>query len=189
MYGAIVIDPAAPDPVAYDREHVIMLADWSFMHPHTQLRKMKAQPGYFNMQKQTLSRADGLGWPYLPLLNVFDATQLATAAIIPWVFFGTGNENILWGFQFTLGTSLLLGLLHVLAADHDGPVGRRDLLGLGAGLLAIMSSGIGLVMVLAASGTALGRRGWRAALVHAGPLAVIYLCWWIVAIIFGSICR
>ncbi|MBP7628967.1 MAG: hypothetical protein KA758_00830 [Acidimicrobiales bacterium] len=106
---------------------------------------------------------------------------LATAAIIPWVFFGTGNENILWGFQFTLGTSLLLGLLHVLAADHDGPVGRRDLLGLGAGLLAIMSSGIGLVMVLAASGTALGRRGWRAALVHAGPLAVIYLCWWIVA--------
>ena len=65
---------------------------------------------------------------------------LATAAIIPWVFFGTGNENILWGFQVTLGTSLLLGLVHVLAADHDGPVGRRDLLGLGAGLLAIMSS-------------------------------------------------
>ena len=32
-----------------------MLADWSFMHPHTQLRKLKAQPGYFNMQKQTLS--------------------------------------------------------------------------------------------------------------------------------------
>ncbi|MDG5971622.1 copper resistance system multicopper oxidase [Sphingomonas paucimobilis] len=55
MYGAIIIDPAAPDPVAYDREHVIMLADWSFMHPHTQLRKLKAQPGYFNMQKQTLS--------------------------------------------------------------------------------------------------------------------------------------
>jgi CopA family copper-resistance protein len=55
MYGAIVIDPAGPDPVAYDREHVIMLADWSFLHPHTILRKLKAQGGYFNMQKQTLA--------------------------------------------------------------------------------------------------------------------------------------
>ncbi len=55
LYGAIVIDPAGPDPVAYDREHVILLADWSFMHPHTQLRKLKAQGGYFNMQKQTLA--------------------------------------------------------------------------------------------------------------------------------------
>ena len=55
MYGAIVIDPVGPDPVAYDREHVILLADWSFMHPHTILRKLKAQGGYFNMQKQTLA--------------------------------------------------------------------------------------------------------------------------------------
>jgi CopA family copper-resistance protein len=55
LYGAIVIDPADPDPVAYDREHVILLADWSFTHPHELLRKLKAQGGYFNMQKQTLS--------------------------------------------------------------------------------------------------------------------------------------
>jgi len=55
MYGAIVIDPAGPDPVAYDREHVIILADWSFLHPHMILRKLKAQGGYFNMQRQTLS--------------------------------------------------------------------------------------------------------------------------------------
>ncbi|QUT07654.1 copper resistance system multicopper oxidase [Sphingobium phenoxybenzoativorans] len=55
MYGAIVIDPAGPDPARYDREHVILLADWSFTHPHELLRKLKAQGGYFNMQKQTLS--------------------------------------------------------------------------------------------------------------------------------------
>jgi FtsP/CotA-like multicopper oxidase with cupredoxin domain len=63
MYGAIVIDPAGPDPVAYDREHVIMLADWSFIHPHTILRKLKAQGGYFNMQKQTLCRVAGRQGP------------------------------------------------------------------------------------------------------------------------------
>ena len=55
LYGAIIIDPAGPDPVAATREHVILLADWSFLHPHTILRKLKAQGGYFTMQKQTLS--------------------------------------------------------------------------------------------------------------------------------------
>lgn len=54
MYGAIVIDPAGPDPVTYDREHVIVLADWSFTHPHTMLRKLKAMGGYYNMNRQTL---------------------------------------------------------------------------------------------------------------------------------------
>ncbi len=55
MYGAIVIDPAGPDPVAYDREHVIMLSDWSFTHPHIIYRKLKAMGGYYNKQKQTLA--------------------------------------------------------------------------------------------------------------------------------------
>jgi CopA family copper-resistance protein len=55
LYGPIVIDPAQTDPVQYDREHVIVLSDWSFMHPHMLMQKLKAYPGYFNMQKQTLA--------------------------------------------------------------------------------------------------------------------------------------
>ncbi|MDP3748095.1 MAG: copper resistance system multicopper oxidase [Phenylobacterium sp.] len=54
-YGPIVIDPAGPDPVAYDREHVVVLSDYSFMHPHVTMRKLKAQAGYFNEQKQTIA--------------------------------------------------------------------------------------------------------------------------------------
>lgn len=54
-YGPIVIDPAGPDPVAYDREHVIVLADHSPMHPHAIFLKLKQQPGYFNRQRQTLA--------------------------------------------------------------------------------------------------------------------------------------
>lgn len=57
MLGAIVIDPERPDPVPYDREHVIVLSDWSFTHPHTLWRKLKSQGGYYNRQKQAL---DGL---------------------------------------------------------------------------------------------------------------------------------
>ncbi|MES2896748.1 MAG: copper resistance system multicopper oxidase [Pseudomonadota bacterium] len=54
-YGPIVIDPAGPDPVAYDREHVVVLSDYSFMHPHVMMRKLKAHAGYFNQQKQTVA--------------------------------------------------------------------------------------------------------------------------------------
>ncbi len=54
-YGPIVIDPAGPDPVACDREHVIVLADHSAMSPMEIFRKLKAGGGYFNFQKQTLA--------------------------------------------------------------------------------------------------------------------------------------
>ncbi len=54
-YGPIVIDPARPDPVAYDREHVIVLSDWSFLHPHRIMGQLKRSEGYFNRNRQTLS--------------------------------------------------------------------------------------------------------------------------------------
>ena len=55
LYGPIMIDPAGAEPAPYDREHVIVLSDWSFLHPHQLMQKLKAMPGYFNMQKQTLA--------------------------------------------------------------------------------------------------------------------------------------
>lgn len=56
LYGPIVIDPAGADPVAYDREHVILLADHSPMSGETIFRKLKQMGGgYFNMQRLTLS--------------------------------------------------------------------------------------------------------------------------------------
>jgi copper-resistance protein, CopA family len=54
-YGPIVIDPVGEDPVQFDREHVVVLSDYSFMHPHEIFRKLKAQAGYFNRQKQTVA--------------------------------------------------------------------------------------------------------------------------------------
>lgn len=54
-YGPIVIDPAGPDPVQYDREHVLVLADHSPLSPEEILRRIKVDPGHFNFQRQTLS--------------------------------------------------------------------------------------------------------------------------------------
>ena len=55
QYGPLIFDPAGIDPVEYDREHVIVLSDWSFMHPHQILTKLKKSEGYFNYQRQTLA--------------------------------------------------------------------------------------------------------------------------------------
>ncbi|MCR5879304.1 copper resistance system multicopper oxidase [Phenylobacterium sp. J367] len=54
-YAPMVIDPAGAEPAPYDREHVIVLSDYSFLHPHTLLARLKQQPGFFNEQKQTIA--------------------------------------------------------------------------------------------------------------------------------------
>lgn len=54
-YGPIIIDPASRDPIEYDREHVLVLSDWSFMHPHQILARLKQSPGYFNYQRTTVA--------------------------------------------------------------------------------------------------------------------------------------
>jgi len=54
-YGPIVIDPAGADPIGYDREHVVVLSDHSQLSPEAIFRKLKVNPGHFNMQRQTLS--------------------------------------------------------------------------------------------------------------------------------------
>lgn len=56
VYGPIVIDPIGPDPVAYDREHVLVLSDHSPLAGATIYRKLKQAGGpYFNRQRMTLS--------------------------------------------------------------------------------------------------------------------------------------
>ena len=56
VYGPIVIEPKDRDPVAFDREHVIVLADHSPMTGVAIFKKLKQMGGaYFNMQRLTLS--------------------------------------------------------------------------------------------------------------------------------------
>ncbi|MGD9664046.1 MAG: copper resistance system multicopper oxidase [Novosphingobium sp.] len=52
-YGPIIIDPADGDPHQVDRDYVVMLSDWSPMHPHAIMRKLKVGEAPFNYQKTT----------------------------------------------------------------------------------------------------------------------------------------
>ena len=54
MYAPIIMEPNRRDPVSYDREHVVVLSDWTFRDPHRVLAVMKKQGGFFNFQQRTL---------------------------------------------------------------------------------------------------------------------------------------
>ena len=53
VYGAIVIEPRDADPIAVDRDYVLLLSDWSDEEPHAIVRKLKIQADYYNRYKQT----------------------------------------------------------------------------------------------------------------------------------------
>ncbi|MBW1998857.1 MAG: multicopper oxidase domain-containing protein, partial [Deltaproteobacteria bacterium] len=53
-YGPLIIDPIDPDPFDYDREHVIVLSDWTFENPYKVLAKLKKMGSYYNFHQRTL---------------------------------------------------------------------------------------------------------------------------------------
>jgi CopA family copper-resistance protein len=53
LYGPLIIDPLEPAPFRYDREHIIMLTDWTDERPERVFRKLKKQSGYYNFNKPT----------------------------------------------------------------------------------------------------------------------------------------
>jgi FtsP/CotA-like multicopper oxidase with cupredoxin domain len=54
LYGPLVIDPAAPEPFRYDRDHIVVLSDWTFADPMRLLAKLKKQSNFSNQQRLTV---------------------------------------------------------------------------------------------------------------------------------------
>jgi CopA family copper-resistance protein len=54
LYGALLIDPREPAPFEYDREHVVLLSDWTERDPHALYLLLKRRSDYFNYQRRTL---------------------------------------------------------------------------------------------------------------------------------------
>ena len=133
---------------------------------------------------------------YVPYQVLSIVTHLAAVALLyvimrrariaPWlatvyagvlVFFGTGANNILYGFLIAFVGAFVFGMVQLILADHDGPIDRRDRIGLLFGLCGLMCSGIAVSMVIVVGLAALIRRGWRAALFHTAPLGAVYVLW------------
>lgn len=54
LYGPLIVDPAEPEPFSYDREHVVMLSDWTDRDPMELYKLLKKHSDYFNFNKRTL---------------------------------------------------------------------------------------------------------------------------------------
>ncbi|AEG48839.1 copper-resistance protein, CopA family [Sphingobium chlorophenolicum L-1] len=123
-YGPIVIDPAGHDPVHSDREHVILLSDWSPVHPHLLLKRLKQMGGYFNMQRQTLAgllagkdqkAADRLKWGAMRM----DPTDISDVTGSTYSFLVNGHgtaEN--WTGLFTPGERVRLRIINASAMTN-----------------------------------------------------------------------
>ena len=54
LYGPLVIEPREPEPFAYDREHVVMLTDWTDESPKRVFAKLKKRSDYYNLHQRTI---------------------------------------------------------------------------------------------------------------------------------------
>ncbi len=53
--GPLIIDAAEREPFRYDREHVLLLTDWTFEDPSAVFRNLKTAEGYYNYQERTIA--------------------------------------------------------------------------------------------------------------------------------------
>jgi CopA family copper-resistance protein len=54
LYGPLVIEPREPEPFRYDRDHIVMLSDWTDESPERVFAKLKKQSDYYNYHRRTL---------------------------------------------------------------------------------------------------------------------------------------
>lgn len=54
LYGAIIVDPADKDPIAYDREYIVLLSEWTEEEPEGIVSNLKFQSDYYNFGRRTV---------------------------------------------------------------------------------------------------------------------------------------
>lgn len=120
-YGPLIIDPEGPDPIASDREHVVMLSDFSPIHPHKLLQRMKQQSGLYNYQKQTLGGllagkdqplAERREWAKM-LMDPTDISDL-TGVVFDFLINGHGPKDN-WTGLFKPGEKVRLRFINAAA--------------------------------------------------------------------------
>jgi CopA family copper-resistance protein len=129
-YGPMLIHPAEDRyPYAFEREHVIVLSDWTFANPYQILDRLKKQPGYYNFQKRTLADfardvgqqglwstlRDRAQWSGMRM----DPTDISDVTGSTYTFLMNGlapAEN--WTGLFQSGERVLLHVINASSATH-----------------------------------------------------------------------
>lgn len=126
MYGAIVIDPKEPAPYSYDREHVVVLSDWSDEDPLDVYANLKKLPHIYNIDERTLGdlardvRGKGVGnalkqramWNTMRMSD----TDLSDVTGRTYTFLMNGETPASgWVGQFKRGERILLRVINAAA--------------------------------------------------------------------------
>ncbi len=124
LFGPLVIDPAGAERAPSDREHILVLSDWTPVHPHAVLRNLKAMGGYYNRQRQTLASLladqdqpldERLAWARM-LMDPTDISDV-TGATYSFLVNGHGTaEN--WTGLFVPGERVKLRIINASAMTN-----------------------------------------------------------------------
>lgn len=129
VYGAIIIDAKQPEPFTYDREHVLMLTDWSDEQPAQLLAKLKKQSDYYNFHQRTvgdfINDVSDKGWDATVADRVMWAemkmspTDLADVSGYTYTYLLNGQSpDSNWTGLFKPGEKLRLRLINGSAMSY-----------------------------------------------------------------------
>ncbi|WP_371256234.1 multicopper oxidase domain-containing protein, partial [Novosphingobium sp. B-7] len=123
LFGPIVIDPAVPTTETA-REHVIMLHDWTDVHPHVLLKRLKQQGGFYNRQQQTLAGllagrdqplGERLNWGRMRM----DPTDIADVTGSTYTYCINGHDSAAnWTGAFVPGEAVRLRVINAAAMTN-----------------------------------------------------------------------
>ena len=92
-YGPLIIDPAGPEPVAYDREYILLLSEFTPLHPHFIMSRLRTGEGYFNRQLSSwtdaypMSGAERRMWAEMRMLP----TDIADVSAPTYTYLANGR--------------------------------------------------------------------------------------------------
>lgn len=129
IYGPLIIDPAGPDPIAYDREFVVLLSDWTFEDPYRVLANLKHADDYYNRNRWTAkdfrrearergfgeAAADDAMWAAMRMSK----TDIADITAATYTYLMNGRDAAQnWTGQFQAGERIRLRVINGSAMTY-----------------------------------------------------------------------
>ncbi|WP_439851918.1 copper resistance system multicopper oxidase [Pseudomonas syringae] len=123
VYGPLVIDAKEPEPFGYEREHVVMLSDWTDEDPARVMKKLKKQSDYYNNNQRTvgdfINDVSEKGWSATTSERTMwaqmgmDPTDLADVSGATYTYLMNGQApNMNWTGLFNPGERIRLRLIN-----------------------------------------------------------------------------
>jgi len=92
-YGPLIIDPAGDEPAIYDRDYILLLSEFTPLHPHFIMSRLRTGEGYFNEQlsswtdKYPMSGAERRMWAEMRMLP----TDIADVSAPTYTYLANGR--------------------------------------------------------------------------------------------------